>query len=80
MLELVLGITGMALILFVFILDEFESKYNQKTLINNLFSILGAGLLIFYALSLKAWPFVVLNFIWLAVAGIKIVKILKTGA
>lgn len=77
MLDLILGIFGMCLILFVFILDEFESKYNEKTAINNLMSIVGAGLLAYYAFTLNGWPFLVLNLIWMSVAIVKLIKIIK---
>lgn len=77
MLELILGTTGMALILLVFILDEFESRYNQRTLTNNFLSMIGAGLLIFYALTINAWPFVALNSIWMGVTLVKIFKIIR---
>ena len=77
MLELIIGIIGMALILVAFVLDEFFKKFDQNTISYNLFNIIGAGLLVFYAFSLKGWPFVFLNSIWVIAAGIKLVKILR---
>lgn len=77
MIELIVGIVGMALILVAFVLDEFLKKFNQNTIVYNSFNIIGAGLLLLYALSLKGWPFVVLNAAWVTAAGIKLVKILK---
>ncbi len=77
MLSLILGTLGMACILLAFIFDEFNAKYDQDTVFNNLLSIVGAGLLIYYALILKGWPFFVLNGVWLSVAAIKLVKIVK---
>jgi len=77
MLTLILGTLGMACILLAFIFDEFNVKYNEDTVFNNLLSIIGAGLLIYYALTLKGWPFFVLNCVWLSVAVIKLVKIVK---
>lgn len=77
MLSLILGTLGMACILLAFIFDEFNTKYDQDTVFNNLLSIIGAGLLIYYALILKGWPFFVLNCVWLSVAAIKLVKIVR---
>ncbi len=77
MIELIIGIVGMLFILVGFVLDEFWDKFNQNTIIYNVFNIIGAGMLIYYAFSLDGWPFVVLNSAWVLAAGIKLVKILK---
>lgn len=77
MLELVLGTLGTICLLVAFILDEFNTKYNEDSIFNNILGIVGAGLLIYYALTLKGWPFLVLNIVWLGVAGIKLIKIIK---
>lgn len=77
MLSLILGTLGMVCILLAFIFDEFNTKYNQDTIFNNLLSVVGAGLLIYYAIALKGWPFFVLNCIWLVVAAIKLVEIIR---
>ncbi len=71
------GIAGMILILLAFILDEFYKKWNQNTVQYNLLNIIGSGLLVYYALTLKGWPFVILNVVWLATAGYKFWKILE---
>lgn len=77
--ELILGTLGMVCLLVAFILDEFNTRYNEDTVFNNVLGIVGAGLLVYYALIIKGWPFLVLNLVWLGVAGIKLVKILKEG-
>jgi len=77
MINLLIGILGMLFILTAFILDEFYKKYNQDSIFYNLMNIFGSGLLMFYAYTLKGWPFFVLNFVWFIVAGIKLVRILK---
>jgi len=74
--SLLVGITGVICILTAFILDEFYRKFNSETISYNLLNIAGSGLLIYYALILKSWPFVTLNAVWLAAAVIKIVKII----
>jgi len=70
-----MGLVGMLCILTAFILDEFVKKFNQNTIRYNLLNVVGSGLLLYYAFSLKGWPFVVLNAVWLAAALFKMVKI-----
>jgi len=77
MIELIIGIIGMAFILAGFVLDEFWKKFNQDTIIYNLLNIIGSGMLIYYAFTLKGWPFFILNSVWLLAAGIKLGRILK---
>ncbi len=71
----IVGILGTIFILTAFVLDEFVKKFNQNTVQYNTFNIIGSGLLLYYAYSLAAWPFVVLNLVWLLAAVIKLVKI-----
>ena len=77
MIDIIIGIIGMLFILVSFVLDEFWGKFNQNTKIYNIFNIVGAGMLIYYAFSLDGWPFVILNTVWVVAAAIKLVKILK---
>lgn len=75
--SLLVGILGMLCMLIAFVLDEFVKKFNQNTVAYNMLNLLGAGLLVYYGLTLRGWPFVILNAIWCAVAGIKLVEIVK---
>ena len=77
MIELIIGIIGMVFILVSFVLDEFWKKFNQDTILYNIMNIIGSGMLIYYAWSLKGWPFFILNSVWLIAAGIKLGKILR---
>ncbi len=77
---LFLGIFGLACILLAFILDEFVREFNQNTVSYNLLNIFGAGLLLYYGLTIKGWPFVVLNAAWLGVAVVKLGKIVGEGS
>ncbi|MEK6901691.1 MAG: hypothetical protein AABX37_05070 [Nanoarchaeota archaeon] len=72
---LFIGILGMLLILIAFILDEFYKRWNQNTVQYNILNIIGSALLVYYALTLRAWPFVVLNIVWFAAAGYKLLQI-----
>lgn len=74
--ELIIGIIGMVFILAAFILDEFVRKFNRETIKYNLLNVLGSGMLLYYAFSLKGWPFVVLNLVWMGTALVKLAKIL----
>lgn len=75
--NLILGSVGMLCILAAFLLDEFHKKLNQDTIPYNLLNIIGAGLLLIYALNLRGWPFVILNAIWVFAAVVKLVKIVN---
>lgn len=72
----IIGILGMVFVLTAFILDEFLKKFSQDTIFYNVLNILGSGMLIYYALSLSSWPFIVLNLVWMVVGLIKLVEIL----
>tara|TARA_Y100000034_G_scaffold126283_1_gene177284 strand:- start:168 stop:404 length:237 start_codon:yes stop_codon:yes gene_type:complete len=77
MIDLIIGVVGMLFILIGFVLEEFWNKFNQDTIAYNLLNILGAGLLIYYAYSLRSWPFGILNGVWVLAALVKLIKILK---
>ncbi|MBI2668712.1 hypothetical protein HYX14_02625 [Candidatus Woesearchaeota archaeon] len=74
---LIVGIAGMFCILIAFVLDEFEWYLTRDTKGYNLFNIFGSGALLYYGYTLQAWPFVILNLVWLAVAVIKLMRIIK---
>ena len=78
MIDLIIGISGMILIVVGFVLDEFWDKFNQDTIRYNLINLFGSGLLIYYAYSLRSWPFIILNVVWFLAAGVKLIKITKT--
>lgn len=76
-LGLLLGILGMALILIAFVLDEFR-KFDSDSGQYNLLNLVGSGLLVYYAYTLWSIPFLILNGIWFAVAGYKLVRRIRT--
>ncbi len=75
MIDFIIGIVGMAIILVAFILDEFVKSFNQETIRYNLLNIVGSGLLIYYAVTLNSWPFIILNVVWLGTALFKLSRI-----
>ncbi|MEK6969635.1 MAG: hypothetical protein AABW48_04360 [Nanoarchaeota archaeon] len=75
--NVIIGLVGMVFILLAFILDEFYKKWSQNTIKYNLINIIGSGLLVYYAVTLGSWPFILLNGVWLIVATVKLVKIVR---
>lgn len=73
--SLMVGIIGMLCIVVAFILDEFVKKFNQNTAQYNLLNIIGAGLLLYYGVTLRGWPFVILNGVWLMAALVKLLNL-----
>ena len=65
--SILIGLTGMTLILLAFLLDEL-GKLSQKDKSYQVMNILGSGLLAWYAILLGSWPFLILNIVWCAVA------------
>ena len=76
-LSFIIGVMGMLLVLLAFVLDEFVQKFNQNTLLYNIINILGSGMLLYYAFSIRSWPFIVLNAVWLIAAMVKSTELLR---
>ena len=78
-LNTIIGVLGMVLILFGFVMNDFAKRWNHNTIKYNLVNLIGAVILTYYAYTLLSWPFVILNGVWFVVAlyklyGIVIVK------
>ena len=67
----IIGAIGMIFLLTAFALNLFK-KITQDSLIYNIFNIIGAGLLAYYAYALKSVPFLVLQTIWISFAVYKL--------
>ncbi len=63
-LNITIGIIGMIFLLIAFALNLFK-KVTQDSFIYNIFNIIGAGLLAYYAYALNSIPFLVLESIWI---------------
>lgn len=61
---LIIGIVGMICILAAFLLNQMN-KWSSESLSYDTTNALGSLLLVIYALDGKAWPFVILNGVWL---------------
>ncbi|MBU0456990.1 MAG: hypothetical protein ABH824_02195 [Nanoarchaeota archaeon] len=75
--NIIIGIIGMSLILIAFVLDEFYKEFNSNSIKYNMINIAGSGFLMFYAYTIKGWPFFILNSVWFITAIIKIIKLIK---
>jgi len=75
--SLIIGIIGMFFILIAFILDEFFKTWQQNTLRYNILNLFGSLFLLYYAYTINSWPFIILNGLWLAVAGYKLIFLMR---
>ena len=57
------GITGMIIILVLFVLSR-TKKLSQDSIKYDAANAIGAFLLVYYAFTLKSWPFLILNSVW----------------
>ena len=73
-LELIVGITGMVVILVAYLLEQFEkvSPTNKGYILANL---IGGVLLIFYSWYLNSIPFIILNAVWASGALLELIKL-----
>jgi len=72
----IIGVIGMIFLLTAFALNLFK-KVTQDSLIYNLFNIIGAGLLAYYAYALNSVPFLILEAIWILFAVYKLIFLIK---
>jgi len=71
-LYVIVGIIGMIFLLTAFALNLFK-KVTQDSSIYNIFNIIGAGLLAYYAYALNSIPFLILEAIWILFAVYKLI-------
>jgi len=62
-LNLLIGIIGMLMILFAFIMNQFR-KWNSETFYFDLLNFVGASMLGVYAFLIGSWPFLILQLVW----------------
>ena len=63
MIDIIIGILGMALILLAFIMEDVK-KWKHSDLKYATINAIGSVLLIIYAIILKSIPFIILNGVW----------------
>lgn len=71
-LAVIVGVIGMIFLLTAFALNLFK-KVTQDSFIYNIFNIIGAGLLAYYAYALNSIPFLILEAIWILFAVYKLI-------
>ena len=72
--SLIIGVIGMALLLGAFALNLLKIK-TQDSYTYVIMNILGGGISTYYAVTLEAVPFVILEAVWTAFAAYKLVQI-----
>ena len=72
----VLGIIGMLMILWAFLMNQMN-KWRKEMLIYDASNSLGSLFLVLYALDGRAWPFVILNGVWLLYSAKDVLQGLK---
>ncbi len=72
-----IGIFGMVFILVAFVLDEFFKAWQQNSIRYNILNLVGSLLLLYYAYAINSWPFIILNGLWFAAAGYKLVVLMR---
>ncbi len=73
---LVIGASGMSLLLIAFVLNLFK-KIMQDSIVYNVFNIIGSALLVYYAYILNSIPFIILETVWALFAFYKLTITLK---
>lgn len=68
-----IGILGSLLLLVAFSMLE-THRWTEEDLVYDLLNMIGGGMMVAYALSVEAYPFVLLNSIWTIVALRDVVK------
>lgn len=67
---LFIGVIGAGIILLAFFMNQTQ-RWDSDSVFYDLANIIGALLLVLYSYFLRAWPFVVLNSIWLLVSFVE---------
>ncbi len=74
--NLIIGIIGMFLLLLAFALNLLK-KVTEHSYSYILFNIFGAGLSTYYAYTLNAVPFIILEVVWASFAVYKLIVVVK---
>lgn len=74
--NLIIGVIGMVLLLAAFALNLLK-KLTHDSVIYIVLNILGAGISTYYACTLNAYPFIILEAIWAIFAIYKLAVVLK---
>lgn len=68
MLTTIIGLIGLILVLFAFVLEN-TGKLHKKHYVYNWLNLVGSVFLIVYAIILSSWIFVILNTAWVLFAA-----------
>jgi hypothetical protein len=76
-----IGFLGTLMVLIAFVMNQ-KHKWEEDFLEYDLSNLIGSALLVLYAYIIKAYPFMLLDFVWFVVSFIDVVKYfrnLKSG-
>jgi len=80
--SIIIGVIGMVLLLTAFALNLMR-RITENSMLYIVMNILGAGLSVYYAWTLEAYPFIILEGVWAGFAVYKLVmiraQVVKTG-
>jgi hypothetical protein len=62
------GLIGMSLILSAFVMNQ-ARKWRDGCMEYETVNAAGSALLVYYALMIASWPFLILNLVWLLVSA-----------
>lgn len=62
---LLLGVCGMCMILYTFLMNQ-SGRLKNNDFAYDFWNAVGSLLLLIYSIAGHAWPFVILNIVWLA--------------
>jgi len=63
----IIGLTGMILILFAFLMNQLH-KWRDTFFIYDITNAIGSILLIIYSFLINSWPFIILNGVWFIIS------------
>ncbi len=75
---LIIGLAGSTTILVGFLLNQRKILSEDDTRYD-LLNAIGSLLLVIYAIDGRAWPFVILNSVWMLYSGADVIKDLYQG-
>jgi uncharacterized membrane protein YdcZ (DUF606 family) len=72
----IIGFFGMGLILFAFVMNQLK-KWKSTFFVYDFLNFLGGFMLVFYALMIESYPFLILNSVWTLVSLRDLILYLK---
>ena len=68
MISTIIGVVGAVLVLGAFIAGQMHKLKDTDRLYDGL-NVIGSGMLLYYAIAIDSWPFLIVNAVWFAVSA-----------